>query len=292
MKRYQATGYAVIDWFTEPLNGENSRGKKSIYTVRAMHGLARRNTRKFFKEEEGVPLSQYDMAEVLLGFSGIVLIIQEDLGFDKVPDQDLADMVFLWRYIGYHLGVTDEFNVCESVERMSSCVADYMLFTPRRFATLHECSHELRRTAVEGFSLQTGLGVQYWKGAYSLIFNRPEVQHYKIGNLESKGLDVIPGMEELCQVYFKLFNFEFVSSRTRTNLHLLRQMQLSNPEKHEALLKVLKRVSTFHDLVVWRLYSGMFRVRKIISFLVGCLLSVKILSKLKSSILIKSISNF
>lgn len=125
--RYSDTAFAMLDWFSYDLSCPGSRARVSIYTVRKMHAYARRRAkdivlapgRKLFDKDhgEGVPLSQYDMAQVLLAFSGIVIMIMEaDLGVPPIPRGDLEAMVHCIRLIGWHLGILDEFNPCASLE--------------------------------------------------------------------------------------------------------------------------------------------------------------------------------
>ena len=112
---------------------------------------------------EGVPLSQYDLAEVLLAFSGVCLSIMEcELHMGPLPPADKAAMVHMWRLVGYHLGVHDAFNVCESVERVEACFDDLMAWNPDRLRTCRESTHTLQAAASRGFGKHLGVGEAYW----------------------------------------------------------------------------------------------------------------------------------
>lgn len=56
-------------------------------------------------------LSQYDMAVVQAGFIGPMISHPELFG---ASETDLEHYVFLWRCIGYLLGIDDRYNVCSS----------------------------------------------------------------------------------------------------------------------------------------------------------------------------------
>merc|ERR1719343_1144223 len=72
-------------------------------------------------------------------------------------------MVHVWRLIGWHLGILDEFNTCTSLEVLEQCVEDYMVWTPRRFLTCREATHELQLSVVRGFGTYIILGERYFE---------------------------------------------------------------------------------------------------------------------------------
>jgi len=57
-------------------------------------------------------LSQYDLAVVQSGFIGAVILHPDDFGIPRPSPSELSDYVFLWRCIGYLLGIDDEYNIC------------------------------------------------------------------------------------------------------------------------------------------------------------------------------------
>eukprot|EP00808_Paulinella_micropora_P030780 g81507.t1 len=84
-----------MDWYTFPLDDSYSPARQSIYAVRRMHGLARKKAAHLFDKAkgEGLPLSQYDMAEVLLGFSAVCLhVMQREFKLPPFSTQQLQDM--------------------------------------------------------------------------------------------------------------------------------------------------------------------------------------------------------
>ncbi|KAF4687163.1 hypothetical protein FOZ60_004257 [Perkinsus olseni] len=76
----------------------------------------------------GVPVSQYDLAIVLLAFSGMAVdYVKNDFGFDEMSRSDIDAYIHLWRYIGWLLGIADRYNPCGSVGRCSELLADFYL---------------------------------------------------------------------------------------------------------------------------------------------------------------------
>ncbi|CAD7965111.1 unnamed protein product [Amoebophrya sp. A120] len=219
LKRYQDTGWAIVDWFRFDLQDKFSTSRRSIYAVRHMHALARarikriarlkQNAKKVVKMDRlekqdqhvGVdshttvgikgadpaaaatssshdqienppfsadfqPLSQFDLSQVLLAFSGIILIIMFlEAELPKITDKELDAMVHCMRFIGYHLGIEDEFNCCESLSTLENATTEFVAWAPHLFRTQRACSFELRRTAMEGFSFKVGLGNAFFHAA-------------------------------------------------------------------------------------------------------------------------------
>ncbi|CAD7975057.1 unnamed protein product [Amoebophrya sp. A25] len=136
----------------------------------------------------GVPLSQYDLAEVQLVFSGLCLsIFDNEMNFNPLEDievtvgtrkkkkrgkpslltpQEKQDMVHCWRFLGFLLGIEDEFNVCESVEKMELYVEEFLIFMPQRLRTARVSAFHLRDAAITGFGQWAGLG----SGFYEALF--------------------------------------------------------------------------------------------------------------------------
>ena len=113
---------------------------------------------------QGIPLSQYDLAEVLLGFSAVtVLVLQQDFGFGTFPFRQRQDMYHCWRYIGWHLGILDEFNVCASTENLERDLDEYLVWTKLRLLTCRQSTHELQSSTCEAFGKYTGIGTQWYR---------------------------------------------------------------------------------------------------------------------------------
>ncbi|KNC87726.1 hypothetical protein SARC_00160 [Sphaeroforma arctica JP610] len=188
--RYSATAFAVADWLRFPLDDVNGRSRQTINKVRAMHTFARRRSRRLFQPEEGVALSQYDMAEVLLAFSGICLQAMKEDFNTHISGAELEPMVHMWRLIGYHLGIQDRFNVCASVERMNSCLQEFNTFCEQRAATARPYTNKLRSMALEGFGTFTGIG-SVLLGSMTFDLN------YKTDVLQNKSLGERPKIRGL-----------------------------------------------------------------------------------------------
>eukprot|EP00927_Polykrikos_kofoidii_P084887 TRINITY_DN9077_c1_g2_i1.p1 TRINITY_DN9077_c1_g2~~TRINITY_DN9077_c1_g2_i1.p1 ORF type:complete len:690 (+),score=86.90 TRINITY_DN9077_c1_g2_i1:57-2126(+) len=146
---------------------------RSVFHVRIMHALARKASRSVFDyDREGVPLSQADMLEVLLGFTGVPFFIieREFGGYGCIGEDEKRDMVYAWRVIAFYLGIRDRYNICESVETMDEFFEQhFMRFTLRRFETCRiETAAKLRQTAIEGLGWQTGLGTTLFKAFFEV----------------------------------------------------------------------------------------------------------------------------
>ena len=128
---------------------------------------------------QGIPLSQYDVAEVLMGFTVIcVSILEVECGFGSLPEDQRRDMYHCWRLIGWHLGLLDEYNLCKSMEELEACFQDYVPWTPRRLATCRESTHELQRSVCRAFGFNTGFGSQWYKG---LVHRFTDSRNFDVG---------------------------------------------------------------------------------------------------------------
>lgn len=261
MKRYGATSFAILDFFSHDLSDPDSRARQSIYTVRAMHAFARRKAAGLFDpaKGEGMPLSQLDMAEVQLGFSAVCMtFIETELGYGPIHREDAKDMVHLWRFVGWHLGIQDEFNVCTSLDDLDAYMADYMAWTPRRMETITFATKELRRTAIEGFALQTGLGENFWYAAFDLVFRSPRVD---LSHLKNEQKNYLPGIDAVARLSFKAFGSDTLGSMMRYFLITQREDKLKDPARAAWRESTARRLSVFHDKLIWRIISFLYVCR-------------------------------
>ncbi|KAF4730470.1 Dynein, axonemal, light intermediate chain 1 [Perkinsus olseni] len=129
-RRFRDTGAHVLCWLTpeSDLFDPQSPARGSLLQVRAMHLAARRRVESLGRCDVGVPVSQYDLAIVLLAFSGMAVdYVKNDFGFDEMSRSDIDAYIQLWRYIGWLLGIADRYNPCGSVGRCSELLADFYL---------------------------------------------------------------------------------------------------------------------------------------------------------------------
>uniref|UniRef100_A0A7S1RH83 ER-bound oxygenase mpaB/mpaB'/Rubber oxygenase catalytic domain-containing protein n=1 Tax=Alexandrium catenella TaxID=2925 RepID=A0A7S1RH83_ALECA len=259
VNRYSATAFFLHDWFLYPLDDPESRARKGIYTVRCMHSYARRRSNELFSREagEGIPLSQYDLGEVQLGFSVVCLSVMEnELAMPKFACDEREAMVHVWRLIGWHLGIQDRFNVCTSVDDLEACFEDYMRWTPQRLRSCRESTHVLQRVAVEGFGTHLFLGQQYWKGFLAALQN---VRGLDINYVRVKPL---PGMMQ-----FVRWRFLAVGRSAKLNavmshfITLMRETRRRRPKLADWIqVSVAPKVAAANDLVGWRLVSLAMRL--------------------------------
>ncbi|GBG33981.1 Hypothetical Protein FCC1311_102042 [Hondaea fermentalgiana] len=267
MQRYRATGFYVTDFYRSSLRDPKSKARRGIANVRAMHEWARRRSKKIFDQTkgEGVALCQLDMAEVQLGFSGICMeIIERDFGAGPISQEDAEAMAHCWRLIGYHLGIMDEYNVCRSLEDLRACVDDFMAFTPRRFQTMRPATAELRRTAMEGFGMETGLGTGFWHGLFLTYLHSAQ---YDLKQLTPEVV-VHPGMGIVAHLYIQLFRFDTISAVMGRILLADRDAYEKDPDTAKRKAALRKSLARFHDVFVWR-FTGMLYILRHLLLVLG-----------------------
>mmetsp|Transcript_43569 Transcript_43569/g.137922 ORF Transcript_43569/g.137922 Transcript_43569/m.137922 type:complete len:237 (+) Transcript_43569:72-782(+) len=166
---------------------------------------------------EGIPLSQYDLAEVQLGFSGVCMSIMEvEQGMGKLSDADTEAMVHVWRFIGWHLGILDDFNVCSSAQGLHDCLEDYMRWTPSRFLTCREATHHLQLAEVAGFGRHAFLGERYYE---ALLVG---LQDSRCPGISYVRFQPLPGLPLVAKFLVRLCGTRLVNAVLRTVLLMAR----------------------------------------------------------------------
>ena len=95
----------------------HAEGWRLTLHVRAVHALVNHGfTPRWDVEQWGLPINQADQASTLGLFDGVVLIGVRALGVPVTRQESLAVM-HLWRYVGWLLGVDEEFLVDTERER-------------------------------------------------------------------------------------------------------------------------------------------------------------------------------
>ncbi len=225
-----------------------------VSQVRRTHGFARRICKPVFDKEKdgGVPLSQYDMAEVLLVFSGLTLYVMENIfrSGERLPEEDRKAMVHTWRVIGYYLGVQDQYNVCASVDKLDQYTEEFVATFPARVDTCRPICINLRDKAIMGFGLWSGLGVEFWKGLFTIACKSPcwGLQHVYEGNHPFR-IDLPFGSEWCIRKYL----IRWVS--LKINLDIMFQKRDEVDTKTATAWKFVIRQSVmckYVDRFVWR----------------------------------------
>ena len=253
-ERYRETSFAIVDWMNYPLDDDNSQAHKQIQNVRAMHSYARRRAMKLFDKSkgEGIALSQYDMAEVQLGFAGIATdILRNEFGV-KLTSEELEAWCHVWRFIGYHLGIMDEYNTCNSVEDMQAMVAEYMIYVPARFKTCRRATFELQRTALEGFGMYTGVGVEFFSGLLHASCTSRDWGE----DLDYLERPCLPGMDHFAKAVLPLVGNNYVNKVLSFGVIHMRDVFLHHPELAKSRLPKLAALSRVNDSVTWPLVAA------------------------------------
>ena len=267
-QRYRATGLIVTDWFRYSLSDPSSPARLGLYAVRCMHSFARRRTGHVFDRRlgEGIALSQYDLGEVLLGFTGACLaIMEDDMGMGRFPHEERDAMIHTWRLIGWHLGILDEFNVCSSVERVDACWADYMEWTPLRLTTCRMTTHLLQKSVMQAFGTYLGMGERYWSG---FIKNLETVC---VDNVEYVQVKPIPGMAALARFHMSLVGrSDVLNAHLSAGMVRMSEAARANPRRLDfMMLNVYPWAGRANDVLLWPLYSAGFAIVRAVRWWVG-----------------------
>ncbi|CAN5120143.1 oxygenase MpaB family protein [soil metagenome] len=110
-KRLADTADFIISVSTKGNLTASKTGHIHINKTRLTHAIARYHVAKSgWDKSWGVPINQEDMAGTNLAFSYLILVGLNQSGF-VLADQQKEDLLFLWRYIGYQLGIDEKLLV-------------------------------------------------------------------------------------------------------------------------------------------------------------------------------------
>lgn len=124
------------------------------------------------RKEQRVYLNQMEMACTQFGFYGLMLLYPHKFAAKPATKQELADFVHLWRYVGYMLGISDEYNLCagdvDTVRRRSRQLVEY--FVRPMLVNVNDEWEHMSRCALRGISdftkmrlnLESTLLYLYW----------------------------------------------------------------------------------------------------------------------------------
>ncbi|CAD6208768.1 GSCOCG00003576001-RA-CDS [Cotesia congregata] len=139
-------------------------------------------------------MHQGEMAMTQGGFVGLVVLFPEALGIHGATDKDLEDYFYVWRCIGYLLGIEDEFNfcrgTCEEIKQRSRDYLDAWVKPNLRDLTL-EWEH-MMRVMIAGAENYAGPGSSFERSIFyfaelmdidmpqfrSLLSYRDWISHY------------------------------------------------------------------------------------------------------------------
>lgn len=93
----------------------------AVTAVRLLHSRVRRSLltskNRWDTEMYGLPINQEDMMGTLLSFSINVLDSFKKVGVPLLTEEDEKAYIHFWRYIGYLIGIKDEFNPLTNLDR-------------------------------------------------------------------------------------------------------------------------------------------------------------------------------
>jgi len=225
--RFKHTALAMHKWLKYDLFDPVSKARTSLMQVRAMHSLARRMAKTIWEKEKevsgmeiGVPLSQYDLALTQLGFSTICLdVIETDLNV-ALSEEDQEAWIHTWRFIGYLLGIEDDFNACTSQRKGEILMQEFYSWVPVLTAHHRRSSLELYHATVRGIGTYTGLGVNLLA---ALMF------HHKRSWVDASWAGITPSESSVRFCRFMLYLLStFPSFRRCGNLWFISQHEMTD----------------------------------------------------------------
>jgi hypothetical protein len=101
---------------------------------------------------------KFDLAQVLMAFGPIVI---NSLTYEMqtpIINEEYDDFVHLWRYIGYHLGIDDRYNPCNSAARSLQLRDEFFATVPHYTRACRPSTIIMVRSCLYGFGTHLGMG--------------------------------------------------------------------------------------------------------------------------------------
>ena len=96
-----------------------------VVRVRLLHGMVRHKLKKYNQQ---VPINQEDSLITLLGFAfGVLYSMEERMGI-PISEEDKHAYLHLWRYIGWVIGIKDEFLTYLSSYRSARVISESIFY--------------------------------------------------------------------------------------------------------------------------------------------------------------------
>lgn len=114
-------------------------------------------------KKDRIYLNQMEMSFTQFGFFGLMVVYPEKFGAKNATKEELSNFVHLWRYIGYMLGIKNEYNACrgdfDEVRQRSLHFIEYFL-RPLILRVNKDWEH-MARTALQGIEKFTKLRINF-----------------------------------------------------------------------------------------------------------------------------------
>ncbi len=109
--------------------------------------------------------NQLEMALTQFGFYGLMLLYPDKFAAKNATEEELEGFVHLWRYIGYTLGIDDEYNMCsgqlEMVRRRSALLVECIVRPAVLQAATYAQWEHMARCALLGIEKFTKLVINF-----------------------------------------------------------------------------------------------------------------------------------
>eukprot|EP01059_Diplonema_ambulator_P023206 TRINITY_DN38614_c0_g1_i1.p1 TRINITY_DN38614_c0_g1~~TRINITY_DN38614_c0_g1_i1.p1 ORF type:complete len:437 (+),score=64.31 TRINITY_DN38614_c0_g1_i1:50-1312(+) len=264
-QRYEQTGFHMQDWYRYPLDDPSSLARKSVKKVRAMHAYARQRAMDqgiIQDPSEGILLSQYDLSETMLGFTAVSFELLYLAGI-KLTDDELSDMLSVFRVIGHYIGIEERFCICKSVEENVNFFADYNTWSRCRVAHPSKAGIRLQEVVTHGFGRHLPTGRQYWNAFMELMYD--ELNKRFGSGFKPATPPALPGVTPTIRLAMAVSIALTTITQPRSYVltsQLIKQHDLyysGDKAAWKAATKRVERVSLIMDNYVWRAVSLLYR---------------------------------
>eukprot|EP00756_Hemistasia_phaeocysticola_P019875 Hpha_TRINITY_DN15687_c5_g12::TRINITY_DN15687_c5_g12_i2::g.99157::m.99157 len=277
--RYLETAFHIQDWYAHDLRDPKSQARLSLKKVRAMHSFARRKMIEkgvYEVERDGVPISQFDLAQTQIMFTSVSIEVMMTLGVE-LSEENLADMVSVFRVVGYYLGIKDSCNICHSLEANRAYLRDQLSWSINLFASCPSEGKLLQRVVSQGWGENLPLGVNYWRAVMHMMPLMLLHNWGRLDRLHEVPVNVAEPLDGLCTLFKTLHTVRLAAvqwlpcpsedswlhyprrrmrEQMSRQLDHIRKLALEDKIAFQAYQRRDRRMSAMTDRYVWGAEGG------------------------------------
>lgn len=203
-RRYLSTLIHVRNWYESNPFKKDTKSWNSMQSVRGMHKRVAQLMNSRTSEETGKEklwLNQYDFVMTQWAFIGPVILFQNDCGLHPATDEEIKNLNYLWRVIGYCMGIEDQYNLCSDNIEEDRALCQ-ILFDREFKPTLHKNALECNL----GWQMGNGISLALNMINPSLSFEA--VINYWYSRLKIPHKTHLNSFFKKLSYYYMCFNFQ------------------------------------------------------------------------------------
>lgn len=123
-----------------------------------------------------------------MAFSSLVLFLIETQFTKRFTRKEKEDYCHLWRYLGFLLGIEDEFNIARDFETAEAVRREYFKLTPWITTHVSDESIRLAKSSLHGFGVYTFASLDF----FTVVYFSPQLILGESFPVDPKWSEIVP----------------------------------------------------------------------------------------------------